>query len=135
MNVGPTRHGSPDNPILCIICDPGSKAFEGSKAIGMLYTTISRATQLSQNGDITSSAIYFNGQDMVFGRVANLFHGKDGKPFKKVTARAKWVTFLDSNLGGSQFTAERKNQITSWVHSDPLCPNRLEEIVHNMSRR
>ena len=132
--VGPTRKGKPQNQFECIICDPGDKRFEGNNC-GMLYTTISRGTELMENEDKTTSAIYFTGHDMTFGRVANLFLGREGKKFKKIQRREEWVKYLDAHQTTKKFTKREKQAIKKWFESNPITPNQLDDIITKWNRK
>ena len=50
QSAGPTDEDKPQNAVQRIICDPGTRAFEGTN-IGLFYTILSRATTL---GDTSS---------------------------------------------------------------------------------
>ena len=56
MQAGRTPPGRPDNPMKSIIVNPGNINFESNNP-GLLYTTISRATTIGEDGG--DSAIYF----------------------------------------------------------------------------
>ena len=56
LQAGRTPPGRPDNPIKTLIVNPGSINFESNNP-GLLYTTISRATTIGEDGG--DSAIYF----------------------------------------------------------------------------
>ena len=75
QNAGPVDPGRPPNPVQRIICDPGTRSFEG-RSIGLFYTILSRATSIgsfsSENASyekITDSAIYFFGKNMNQARI------------------------------------------------------------------
>ena len=84
QNVGPTQPGQPINPIQAIIVDPGTRVFE-STSPGLFYSVLSRVTTLGDPNDITTSAIFFNGNNMTRHRILNITSRKDGLPYAKVT--------------------------------------------------
>ena len=129
MSVGPTPCDKPDNSIQCIICDPGDKSFEGRTAVGMTYSLCSRSTQLMQNNDKTSSALYFTGQNMTYGRIANLFIGRDGRKFKKILDRERWVAYLKKHKKNVTISEYEKRKIKKWLSRNTMTPVGLDTII------
>ena len=68
QNAGPVGIGQTPNAIQKLVCDPGTRKFEGI-CVGLFYTLLSRVTTLGNPLDIMSSAIYFTGRNMNTDRV------------------------------------------------------------------
>jgi GTPase SAR1 family protein len=122
QNAGPVEANQQPNPIQRIICDPGSKEFEGRNP-GLFYTTFSRATTLGDDADKMSSAIYFKGANMSPDRVMNMRVGKNGRLFKRPKLRDQWVRKLMKNIHTSGMSGPEKQDIFQWakntvVHKD-----------------
>ena len=91
QNAGPVDEGKPTNPVQRIICDPGTRSFEGIN-VGLLYTILSRATTLGtpdENENYQNSAIYFIGNNMNRARVENITQQANGNPYVKVVKKTK----------------------------------------------
>ncbi len=112
QNAGPVQPNQPPNPIQRIICDPGTKEFEGRNP-GLFYTTFSRATTLGK--DKMSSAIYFKGPNMTPDRVMNMRVGKNGRLFKHPRLRDQWVWKLTKSIHVSRISAASKQEIFQWA--------------------
>jgi hypothetical protein len=94
-SAGPVAEGQPPNAVECIICDPGTRQFEGV-CPGLFYTVLTRATTLGEEGDHLSSALYFRSKNMNKDRITDITRGIKGEYFK-VTQRKKWVAYLEAN--------------------------------------
>lgn len=106
LSAGPVDEGRAPNLYQCIICDPDEKKFEGTGALGLLYTAISRATTLGDD-DGLNSAIYFEGKDFRADRVQRLTKLKgSNEDFKDAKKRQRWVDFLRQQE--TQFTPKAK---------------------------
>jgi len=93
QNVGPVQAGRPENPIKCILVDPGKWQFE-SQSVGLFYQLLSRATTIGDQDDKLSSAIYFNGQNFSRRRFENLTMKNEKEMYKKAKLRKDWVELL-----------------------------------------
>ena len=71
QNAGPVAKGQPPNAVQCIICDPGTRQFEGI-CPGLFYTVLTRATTLGEEDDHLSSALYFRSKNMNKDRITNI---------------------------------------------------------------
>ena len=112
-SVGPVSPGQPPNAIKSVICDPGTRTFEGINP-GLFYTLLSRVTTLGTDKDRTSSAIFFMGNDMNKARIKNITMTDDGKAYQKVIKRKKWVAFLNANTSKERFDDQTKMGIFCW---------------------
>jgi GTPase SAR1 family protein len=122
QNAGPVEANQQPNPIQRIICDPGSKEFEGRNP-GLFYTTFSRATTLGDDANKMSSAIYFKGANMSPDRAMNMRVGKNGRLFKRPRLRDQWVQKLTKHIHPSGMSEAEKQNIFHWakntvVHKD-----------------
>ena len=95
-SAGPVAEGQPPNAVQCVICDPGTRQFEGV-CPGLFYTVLTRATTLGEEGDHLSSALYFQSKNMNKDRITNITRGTKGYEYSKVTQRKKWVEYLEEN--------------------------------------
>ena len=134
VNVGPTREGQPTNAIQAVICDPGTKMFEGSKAIGLLYTLCSRCTTIGTENNLQSSALFFDGPDMTYGRIKNLFRKQNGVLFEKIRQRQLWVSYLDKHVKCIDIDQKKKNRINAWL-KQPCNQIHLDCIIERMYKK
>ena len=102
LSAGPVDEGKVPNLYQCIICDPDEKKFEGTGALGLLYTAISRGTTLGDDNGL-NSAVYFEGPDFRRERIQRITKMKDSnQDFLNAQKRQKWVTFLKKQERQSQ---------------------------------
>jgi hypothetical protein len=99
-SAGPTPGNQEDNPVLTIVCDPGTRDFKG-KNTGLFYTCLSRATTMGEKGKHLTSAIFFYGDNMRPDRVMNITKAKTGYLFRKAALRKLWVANLQHNRHNS----------------------------------
>ena len=111
LSVGVVPPGNPPNAIKRIFVDPGTKSLE-STAPGLFYTALSRATTTG-TGNL-DSAIYFIGNNLNAARILNLTKGVDGKEYKIVTLRNKWVSYLNNHLDKTTCTESEFRDIISF---------------------
>ena len=91
ISVGPVRDDQEEpNKIQRIVCDPGTRSFEGTNP-GLFYTLCSRPTILGAENDVSTSALFLTGREANNQRIQNLFLDCKNKPYKKVTFREKWL--------------------------------------------
>ena len=127
-SVGPVSPGQPPNAIKSVICDPGTRTFEGINP-GLFYTLLSRVTTLGTDEDRTSSAIFFMGNDMNKARIKNITMKDDGKTYQKVIKREKWVAFLNANTRKEKFDDQAKMDIFCWANETTVNEEELETII------
>ena len=113
ITVGKSKPGHPPYPVKSIACDPGTLKFE-SMASGLLYTMYSRATNGRIGNDNTSSAIYFHGANMTAKRISNVVFQEDGKAFKKVQQKKKWIEHLGKNAKTFKLPPKLSRQVQLW---------------------
>src|SRR5688500_16840643 len=70
QNAGPVEPGQTPNAVQKLLCDPGTRRFEGN-CVGLFYTLLSRVTTFGSENDTFFSAIYFTGANMDMERVLN----------------------------------------------------------------
>jgi GTPase SAR1 family protein len=121
QNAGPVKNGQQKNAILRLICDPGSKTFEGNNP-GLFYTILSRITTLGDIDDKMSSAIYFTGENMTPDRILNITKGANKHEFKRVVLRHKWVRFLNDHVQTSRISDSEKTKILLWSKNFTIDP-------------
>lgn len=101
LTAGPVDEGKIPNMHKVLIVDPDEKHFEG-KALGLLYTAVSRATTLGDD-DGLNSAIYFDGADFKPDRIRNLIQKVEGGgEYESAKKRRRWVQHLDRNMSASE---------------------------------
>lgn len=117
QSAGPVDAGKIPNVFECIVCDPDENQYEG-KALGLLYTAVSRATTLGDD-DGRNSAIYFTGDSMKNGdRIRCLGKKKNSMDdFVNIARRERWVQHLRHNT--KTFTKSKNHQksILKWAES------------------
>ncbi len=121
QNAGPVQEGQQKNSILRLICDPGTKTFEGMNP-GLFYTILSRITTLGSTDDKMSSAIYFTGENMKPDRILNISKGVNNHEFKRVMLRNKWVRHLNQHIHTSGMSYAQKMNSITWSKSTIIDP-------------
>ena len=86
LSAGPVDKDKVPNLYQCIICDPDEKKFEGTGALGLLYTAVSRGTTLGDTNGL-NSAIYFDGKDFRRERIQRLAYCKDSNQLFKMATK------------------------------------------------
>ena len=127
-SVGPVAPGQPPNAIEAVICNPGTRKFEGI-CPGLFYTLLSRLTTLGTEDEKTSSAMYFIGEDMNKNRIRNTTSKDNGEKYKNVQKRQKWVDFLKSNVRKSTMKAEELDDLFHWANKTKFDQADLESII------
>ena len=99
----------------CIVCDPDENQYEG-RALGLLYTAVSRATTLGDD-DGLNSAIYFTGDSMKNqDRVRCLGKKKNSQDsFINIERRNKWVQHLRNNTKHYTKSEKHCSRILTWA--------------------
>ena len=134
-NAGPVDEGKPPNPIQRIICDPGTKQFEGIN-IGLFYTLLSRATSLGNIDDATfkDSAIYFIGNNMNEDRIRNITKNANGNDYLKVSKRNAWINYLHKHKHTSGISNPDKQSLFQWAECTKISHSRLQALLTYHSR-
>ena len=129
QSAGPVDEGKIPNIYSCIICDPDKGDAEG-RALGMLYTAVSRATTLGDD-DGLNSAIYFTGDDFIEKRIRNLGKRKKSMDeFQNVTRRKIWVQHhLANNMSDGGITTEQLERALDWANTATIDYDRLHSRV------
>ena len=112
-SAGPTPEGHQENPVQVIVCDPGTKDFEGRNT-GLFYTTLSRPTTMGRRKDHLDSAIFFEGDNMRPERIMNITRAKTGYLFKKAALRKLWVAKLERYNHDSGMSESEKEDVFSY---------------------
>ena len=128
LSIGPVQPGQPPNAIQSIICDPGTRTFEGS-CPGLFYTLLSRVTTLGVPSDLTTSSIYFKGNNMNPKRIQNITLKENGTPYIGVTKRRQWVNYLNSHAHKGLLTIQEKKDILSWATTTQFTLNALDSMI------
>ena len=117
-----------------IIVQPGSRRFEGY-CPGLLYVFLSRATDIGSEQDRSTSAIFFHTENMNNDRITDLLLGADGKEYKKVQKRRKWVRFLQKHKYEITITKKEKKSLIKWATNTRISKETLQNIVDDGSWR
>ena len=130
QSVGMTSKDQPDNAIQRIVCDPGTKTFEG-QCPGLFYTTVSRPTTLGKGK--MDSAIYFLSKEnnMNPKRVMSITRGADGKLFRRVYLRDLWVRLLKKGVHDSGLSAAQKDDLFSWAANGSISKSKYDQVTLN----
>ena len=97
LQAGPVDSGKTPNVFQTIICDPDSKAAE-TRATGLLYTAVSRATTLGDDNGL-NSAIYFSGNDLTHERVVRInYKTNTNVELANVQRRTQWICHLNTKV-------------------------------------
>ena len=136
QSAGPTDKDKPRNAVQRIICDPGTRAFEGIN-VGLFYTILSRATTIgdtSPDTDYKDSAIYFIGDNMNKDRITNITLSKDQTPYQKVQKRTAWTNYLKQNTHKSNIENQDAAMLLSWAESTTFGHQKLQDIIQYHSQ-
>ena len=114
QNAGPVEPGQTPNAVQKLICDPGTRRFEGN-CIGLFYTLLSRITTFGNPLDKFSSAIYFTGTNMNTERVLNITMNEKGHMYAMTEKREKYVSYLQKHEHSSKMSMNEQNRILDWV--------------------
>ena len=119
QNAGPVEPGQPPNAVQKLICDPGTRRFEGN-CIGLFYTLLSRITTFGNPLDKFSSAIYFTGTNMNTGRVLNITQNEKGSMYAMAEKREKYVSYLQKHEHNSKMSMNEQNKFFDWVKNQMI---------------
>jgi hypothetical protein len=114
QNAGPVEPGQTPNAVQKLVCDPGTRRFEGN-CVGLFYTLLSRVTTFGNPLDKFSSAIYFTGTNMNMGRVLNITLNGEGHMYAMAEKRKKYVDYLHEHKHDSQMSKGDQINILEWV--------------------
>ena len=123
----PQEKGKPPNAAEQLVCDPGTRSFEGNTP-GLLYTTTSRGTTI-QDAQAGNSAIYFFGENMTRKRIQNLCLDSKGKLYKRVALRKKWVKYLRRRINNTVYSDEEVEDILDWANEKRVSIDEVEGII------
>lgn len=117
LSAGPVDEGKIKNMYECIICDPDGQHAE-TRATGLLYTALSRATTFGDE-DGLNSAIYFMGQDLTTERIQEVTRTPRAKhELINVTRRRAWVHRLETAAAKQRKTntsTKKFKELMSWA--------------------
>lgn len=133
-SVGVTQEGRPDNIFHRIVCNPGTRKFEGTNP-GLFYTLLSQITTFGDENRLETSSIFFISSNMNYDRIKNITKKQDGKPYLKVTRLKRWVAYLEKNEM-KKLKEEEVHEIVQWVREmieNPMEQFHLEMLVGNAS--
>ena len=103
QNAGPVEIGQTPNAIQKLVCEPGTRRFEGN-CVGLFYTILSRVTTFGNPLDKFSSAIYFTGTNMNTERVLNITRNEKGHMYAMAQKRKQYINYLNHHEHDSQMS-------------------------------
>lgn len=131
LTAGPVDKGKIKPVHDCIVCDPGTRQFEGNNP-GLFYTAVSRPTTLGSKDDGLGSALYFRGENMNAERIRDLKLDSRGVPYNKIMLRDQWVERLENNVVKSNMNNNKKATLLQWMQK-PLKKNALASAIERYS--
>ena len=114
QNGGPVEPGQAPNAVQKLVCDPGTRRFEGN-SVGLFYTLLSRITTFGNSEDKFSSAIYFTGTNMNMDRVLNITLNEKGHMYAMAEKRKEYVSHLHKHKHKSQMIEDDQMKILDWA--------------------
>jgi hypothetical protein len=114
QNARPVGIGQTPNAIQKLVCDPGTRRFEGN-CVGLYYTLLSRITTFGDPGDKLSSAIYFTGCNMNTDRVLNITKNEKGQMYAMAQRRQLYVEYLLQHEHNGKMSAHDQSEILKWA--------------------
>jgi hypothetical protein len=126
QNAGPVLQGQPPNAVARIIVNPGTKQFEGHHP-GLSYTIVSHATTMGN--DKLSSAIYFHGQNSNVERFTHLRRQANGKLYKRIYQRDRWVQTLKQGYVKKLPSQSQINKLFHWADTYTIKKQHYERLM------
>ena len=114
QNAGPVEPGQTPNAIQKLVCDPGTRRFEGI-CVGLFYTLLSRVTTFGNPLDKFSSAIYFTGTNMNKERVLDITLNESGHMYAMAQKREKYVSYLCDHEHEAKMNHSDQINILEWA--------------------
>ena len=114
QNAGPVEIGQAPNAIQKLVCEPGTRRFEGT-CVGLFYTILSRVTTFGNPDNKFSSAIYFTGTNMNTKRVLNIIKNEKGQLYAMANRRQQYVDYLHDHKHDSQMSSNDQIKILEWI--------------------
>lgn len=135
LSAGPVDPGKIPNMYECIICDPDVKAAE-SRATGLFYTALSRATTLGDK-DGLNSAIYFTGKNITKERIQEVtMKSTRNEEFVNVTRRRKWVHHLANNTESiKRVDTKQVQNVFQWAKKRKFSHDKLYDTIKTYASR
>lgn len=126
QNAGPVGIGQTPNTIQKLVCNPGTRRFEGT-CIGLFYTLLSRVTTFGDPTDKFSSAIYFTGSNMNTERVLNITLNEKGQIYAMAKRRQLYVDYLQQHQHDMKMSTDDQIDIFEWTKTKMTSPNNMLE--------
>ena len=114
QNAGPVEQGQAPNAIQRLVCDPGTRRFEGN-CVGLFYTLLSRVTTFGNPHDKFSSAIYFTGTNMNKDRIQNITLNEKGQMYAMAAKRKLYAAYLQQHNHNSKMSLCKQKEVLEWV--------------------
>src|SRR5687768_8084434 len=125
QNAGPVEPGQRPNAVQKLVCDPGTRRFEG-KCVGLFYTLLSRVTTFGNENDKFSSAIYFTGANMNMERVLNITLNGEGHMYAMAERRKQFVDHLHEHEREIKMTKVDQTKILEWTKTRMALPSIIQ---------
>jgi hypothetical protein len=125
QNAGPVEVGQAPNAIQKLVCEPGTRQFEGN-CVGLFYTILSQVTTFGNPLDKFSSTIYFTGINMNTARVLKITQNESGHMYAMAKRRKQYVAYLHQHEHDSKMSSKNVTKILNWAKrkmtlSDKAC--------------
>jgi hypothetical protein len=136
QSAGPVAANQQPNPVQRIVVHSGSRKFEGQNP-GLTYTALSRSTSMGDFTDLTTSALFFDGNDVMPDRFVDIARSsKTHELYKLVYLRNNWVKHLSGNQVYPTIMPQEKDVLFRWaenfrptsaqiksffLHFEPIC--------------
>ena len=117
QNAGPVGIGQAPNAIQKLVCDPGTRRFEGI-CVGLFYTLLSRVTTLGDPLDKLSSTIYFTGRNMSTDRVLKITLNEKGHKYAMAQRKEQYVNYLQQHEHNGNMNTNDQNKILEWTKQE-----------------
>ena len=124
QNAGPVEIGQAPNVIQKLVCDPGTRRFEGN-CVGLFYTILSRVTTFGNPLDKFSSAIYFTGTNMNTERVLNITWNEKGHMYAMAQKRKQYINYLNQHEHDSKMEKNDQIKILEWTKTKMTSSDKL----------
>ena len=121
------------------MANPGTRQFE-STTNGLFYTLLSRVTTIGDMKDLTTSAIYFIGDNMNGDRIKKINRKKSGtghgEYYEYVKHLHRWVDNLDQNAI-AEASQDDIDSIIEWTNDmmrEPVEGKEFAKWVNDIAR-
>jgi hypothetical protein len=117
QSAGPVAANQQPNPVQRIVVHIGNRQFEGQNP-GLTYTALSRSTSMGNSTDLTTSSLFFDGNDAIPERFVDIARApKTLQLYKLVYLRNNWVKHLSDNQVHPTIMHQEKDALFRWAEN------------------